>query len=155
MLEYAIHDLDPRQVDVRDGRLECTLLGVHQVEQRRLPCVRSVEVAERPHDDDPTEVDFLMKCAAEEGLERGVVFLSGGTVDAGPVREEFGRVVEGLAEYETTVVHVRGRHVALDDLGPSLGCCLDVVGAVGLGGGTIVQLCCLREADGLGSREAE
>lgn len=103
----------------------------------------AVEVRGRAHHDDPAEIREVLRRAAEEGLQTGVVFLCGGAVDPGAVGEEFCRVLEGLAQERAAVVHVRGSDVAGDDTGGRGGGGVrgdrGVERAVRGGGGGVVQ----------------
>lgn len=62
-----------------------------------LPRVRTIHVAGGVHDDDARE-DGPGGGGAEQGFESRVVFLRRHAVDAGAVRDESGKVLEGLGK---------------------------------------------------------
>lgn len=151
-LQDAFHDSNPRQIDILERGLEAPLVGIEEVDRVRLPRIRAIEIRRRAHDDDAAEVGKIVDCAAQKRLERGVVLLRSGAVDARTVREQPRGVGEGLAEERPAKVDVRGGDVAADDAGGlAAGCvggCLGVIGAVGDCGGGVVQVGGAGEADG-------
>lgn len=148
----ALDHLDAGEVDIAERGLEAALRGVEEVEHVRRAGVGPVEVRGRAHDDDAGEVGPVAGGAAQERLERGVVLLRRGAVEAAAVGEEAGGVAEGLGEERAAEVDVAGGDVAGDDArGLAAGGVRGgggVVGAVGLGVGAVVQRGGSREADG-------
>lgn len=145
-------------IQVRHRRLERALVRKHQVIQRRLPGVRAFEVRAGAHDDDAREIGQVVSRRAEEGFERGVVFLGGGAVGSGAVCEDLGGVGEGRAQEVAGVVNVCGGDVAFDHRGGARAGLVDVswrrgvVGAVGLRGLGVGEVRSAGEARGQGSQ---
>jgi len=151
-LQDAFHDFNPRQIDIPERGLEAPLVGIEEVDRVRFPRIRAIEIRSGAHDDDAAEVGEVVDSAAQQRLERGVVLLRSGAVNAGTVREELCGVGEGLTEERPAEVDVRGGDVAAYDAGGlAAGCvggCLRVVGTVGDCGGGVVQVGGAGEADG-------
>ena len=66
VVDDGLNNLDPRKVDVVDGRCVAVLVVVEQVLRGRLARVLPIEVAARAHEDDAAEVDQALNRAAKE-----------------------------------------------------------------------------------------
>ena len=137
--QHIAHDRPTRDVDVLNTRPEALLVRVEQVEDLRLRRRRAVEVRRRAHDGDAGEVEQTGECAAEEGLERCVVFLLRRAVGAQAVGEEERIVCESVAEDRAGPVDVGGAGVALDHGGWGGRWRVAVSLAVGGCGGGVVE----------------
>lgn len=119
------------------------MIGVEEIDRGGLAGKRAVEIARRAHDDDAGEIRPVVQIRPQHRLERGVVLLRRGAVQARAVREQFRGVGEGFAEQGAAVIHVRGGDVAGDHAGSLAAGGVErgfgVVGAVGDGGGAVVQ----------------
>ena len=151
-VQNPLHHLHPRQINILNRRLKAPLVRIEEIVRRRLALVLPVEIRRRAHDDDAAEIREVVDGAAEQRFERGVVFLRRGAIQAAAVGEERGRVLERARQDGAAVVDVRGGDVAGDDAGSGgprgVSRCQGVVGAVGDGGGRVVEGRRLREADG-------
>ena len=80
-----------------------------------MPRVWTIHVAGGAHNNDAREVDEPGDGGAEQGFESRVVFLCRHAVDAGAVRDESCKVLEGLGKDAAAVVRVTCGYVAFDD----------------------------------------
>jgi hypothetical protein len=119
-----------------------------------LPRVRTIHVAGGAHDSDAREVDEPGDGGAEQGFESRVVFLHRHAVDAGAVRGESCKVLEGLGKDAAAVVCVACGYVAFDDARGSCARCVNrclggyVVCLVGLRKSAVIQSGSFGEANG-------
>lgn len=141
--QNPLNDFDTREIDIPQRGLEAALVGIPQIDRARLARERTVEIRGRAHDDDAAEIGAVVEGGAQHGFEGGVVLLRGGAVGGAAVGEERGRVAEGLAEEGPAEIGVRGRDVAGHHRGALAAGGVErgggVVGAVGDGGGGVVQ----------------
>lgn len=119
-----------------------------------MPRVQTIHVAGGAHDDDAREVGEPGDGGAEQDFESRVVFLRRHAVDAGAVRGESCKVLEGLGKDAAAVVRVACGYVAFDDARGSCACCVNmclggyVVCPVGLRKSAVIWSGGFGEADG-------
>lgn len=76
------HNFNPHPIYVRKRKRETSLIDVLQVGQGGYARGWSLEVTERPHDDDTTEIDLLDLRSSEKRVQGSVIFLGRRTIDS-------------------------------------------------------------------------
>ena len=149
ILDDAFDDGNAGQSQVCETGQEATSVGVEEELVRREARGRAIKVRRRPHHDDAAEIHDAGFGAAEKGFEDGAVFLCGGAVMSGAVREKADVFFEAGGQDGTGVEDVAGGAIAGNEFGRLVCRCVRILLAKSYRGGGVLQLHILGKGYGL------